>query len=72
MFYLITNYIFIIQKPKEWSDLIQKYREGQEDMDKQGELSAIMNGARSDSVNTTRSGIKRGTSGGKPVICETV
>ena len=35
-------------KPKELSDLIQKHREGQEDMDKQGELTAIMNGAKDD------------------------
>lgn len=35
-------------KPKELESLIQKHRVGKEDMDKQGELTAIMNDARSD------------------------
>lgn len=35
-------------KPKELESLIQRHRLGQEDMDKQGELTQIMNGARSD------------------------
>lgn len=35
-------------KPKELEQLIDKHRLGQEDMDKQGELTAIMNEARSD------------------------
>ena len=35
-------------KPKELEQLIDKHRPGQEDMDKQGELTAIMNDARSD------------------------
>lgn len=35
-------------KPKELEQLIDKHRLGQEDMDKQGELTAIMNDARSD------------------------
>ncbi len=33
-------------KPKKLEDLIKKHRLGQEDMDKQGELTAIMNDAR--------------------------
>lgn len=35
-------------KPKELADLIKKHRVGQEDMDKKGELTAIMNDARAD------------------------
>ncbi|MBE9908996.1 MULTISPECIES: type I restriction endonuclease subunit R [Enterococcus] len=35
-------------KPKELDKLIRRHRIGQEDMDKQGELTAIMNDARSD------------------------
>ena len=35
-------------KPKELEDLIQKHRIGQEDLDKQGEVTKIMNDARSD------------------------
>lgn len=35
-------------KPKELENLIKKHRLGQEDMDKQGELTAIMNDARAD------------------------
>ncbi|WP_416325252.1 type I restriction endonuclease subunit R [[Eubacterium] hominis] len=35
-------------KPKELEKLIVKHRYGQEDLDKQGELTAIMNGARDD------------------------
>ena len=35
-------------KPKELEKLIKKHRIGKEDMDKQGELTAIMNDARSD------------------------
>jgi type I restriction enzyme R subunit len=34
--------------PRELSNLIKKHRVGQEDMDKQGELTAIMNGAKED------------------------
>lgn len=34
--------------PKTLAELIKKHRIGQEDMDKQGELTAIMNGAKSD------------------------
>jgi type I restriction enzyme R subunit len=35
-------------KPKELEKLIAKHRRGQEDLDKQGELTAIMNGAKAD------------------------
>lgn len=35
-------------KPKELEKLIGKHRFGQEDLDKQGELTAIMNDARND------------------------
>ncbi len=35
-------------KPKELENLIKKHRLGQEDMDKQGELTAIMNDAKAD------------------------
>lgn len=35
-------------KPKELENLIKKHRLGQEDMDKQGELTAIMNEAKAD------------------------
>lgn len=35
-------------KPKELERLIEKHRVGQEDMDKQGELTVIMNDARAD------------------------
>ena len=35
-------------KPKELEDLIRKHRIGQEDLDKQGEITTIMNDARSD------------------------
>lgn len=34
--------------PKELEKLIKKHRRGQEDLDKQGELTAIMNGAKAD------------------------
>ncbi|WP_336078118.1 type I restriction endonuclease subunit R [Paenibacillus sp. 203] len=50
---LVTNFIRIwgldnSTKPKELENLIKKHRLGQEDMDKQGELTAIMNDARAD------------------------
>lgn len=50
---LVTNFIRTwgldnSTKPKELENLIKKYRLGQEDMDKQGELTAIMNDARAD------------------------
>ncbi|CAH0346752.1 HsdR family type I site-specific deoxyribonuclease [Bacillus sp. CECT 9360] len=50
---LVTNFIRTwgldnSTKPKELENLIKKHRLGQEDMDKQGELTAIMNDARSD------------------------
>lgn len=50
---LVTNFIRTwgldnIIKPKELENLIKKHRLGQEDMDKQGELTAIMNDARAD------------------------
>lgn len=50
---LITNFIRTWGldnsiKPKELEKLIKKHRLGQEDMDKQGELTAIMNDARAD------------------------
>lgn len=50
---LITNFIRTWGldnsiKPKELENLIKKHRLGQEDMDKQGELTAIMNDAKSD------------------------
>lgn len=35
-------------KPKELANLIKKHRRGQEDLDKQGEMTAIMNEARED------------------------
>ena len=35
-------------KPKELEELIRKHRIGQEDLDKQGEITTIMNDARSD------------------------
>jgi type I restriction enzyme R subunit len=35
-------------KPKELEKLIAKHRRGEEDLDKQGELTAIMNGAKAD------------------------
>jgi type I restriction enzyme, R subunit len=48
---LVTNFIRTWGldnsiKPKELENLIKKHRLGQEDMDKQGELTAIMNDAR--------------------------
>lgn len=50
---LVTNFIRTWGldnsiKPKELENLIKKHRLGQEDMDKQGELTAIMNDARAD------------------------
>lgn len=50
---LVTNFIRTWGldnsiKPKELEKLIKKHRLGQEDMDKQGELTAIMNDARAD------------------------
>ena len=50
---LVTNFIRTwgldnSTKPKEIENLIKKHRLGQEDMDKQGELTAIMNDARAD------------------------
>ncbi|WP_031538061.1 type I restriction endonuclease subunit R [Bacillus sp. MB2021] len=50
---LITNFIRTwgldnSTKPKELEKLIKKHRLGQEDMDKQGELTAIMNDAKAD------------------------
>ncbi|MCY9763606.1 HsdR family type I site-specific deoxyribonuclease [Paenibacillus alvei] len=50
---LLTNFIRTwgldnSTKPKELESLIKKHRIGQEDMDKQGELTAIMNDARAD------------------------
>jgi type I restriction enzyme, R subunit len=50
---LVTNFIRTwgldnSTKPKELENLINKHRLGQEDMDKQGELTAIMNDARAD------------------------
>ena len=50
---LLTNFIRTwgldnSAKPKELAALIQKHRLGQEDMDKQGELTAIMNDAKAD------------------------
>ncbi|SDO18274.1 type I restriction enzyme, R subunit [Paenibacillus sp. yr247] len=50
---LVTNFIRTWGldnsiKPKELESLIKKHRSGQEDMDKQGELTAIMNDARAD------------------------
>ncbi|WP_314588343.1 type I restriction endonuclease subunit R, EcoR124 family [Paenibacillus terrigena] len=50
---LLTNFIRTwgldnSTKPKELESLIKKHRLGQEDMDKQGELTAIMNDARAD------------------------
>lgn len=50
---LLTNFIRTwgldnSTKPKELENLIKKHRLGQEDMDKQGELTAIMNDARAD------------------------
>lgn len=50
---LLTNFIRTwgldnSTKPKELEKLITKHRLGQEDMDKQGELTAIMNDARAD------------------------
>ncbi|MEK3854059.1 type I restriction endonuclease subunit R [Cytobacillus sp. FSL H8-0458] len=50
---LVTNFIRTwgldnSTKPKELECLIRKHRLGQEDMDKQGELTAIMNDARAD------------------------
>lgn len=50
---LVTNFIRTwgldnSAKPKELENLIKKHRLGQEDMDKQGELTAIMNDARAD------------------------
>lgn len=50
---LVTNFIRTwgldnSTKPKELENLIKKHRIGQEDMDKQGELTAIMNDARAD------------------------
>ena len=50
---LVTNFIRTWGldnsiKPKELASLIKKHRLGQEDMDKQGELIAIMNDAKSD------------------------
>ncbi|WCK55117.1 HsdR family type I site-specific deoxyribonuclease [Aneurinibacillus sp. Ricciae_BoGa-3] len=50
---LVTNFIRTwgldnSTKPKELEKLIKKHRLGQEDMDKQGELTAIMNDAKAD------------------------
>lgn len=50
---LVTNFIRTwgldnSTKPKELESLIKKHRLDQEDMDKQGELTAIMNDARAD------------------------
>lgn len=50
---LVTNFIRTFgldnsTKPKELENLIKKHRLGQEDMDKQGELTAIMNEAKAD------------------------
>lgn len=50
---LVTNFIRTwgldnSTKPKELENLIKKHRLGQEDMDKQGELTAIMNDAKAD------------------------
>lgn len=50
---IITNFIRIwgldnSTKPKELENLIKKHRLGQEDMDKQGELTTIMNDAKAD------------------------
>lgn len=50
---LVTNFIRTwgldnSTKPKELEKLIEKHRSGQEDMDKQGELIAIMNDAKAD------------------------
>lgn len=50
---LVTNFIRTwgldnSTKPKELENLIKKHRLGQEDMDKQGELTAIMNEAKAD------------------------
>lgn len=50
---LVTNFIRTwgldnSTKPKQLEILIKKHRLGQEDMDKQGELTAIMNDARAD------------------------
>lgn len=50
---LVTNFIRTwgldnSTKPKELESLIKKHRLGQEDMDKQGELTAIMNDAKAD------------------------
>lgn len=50
---LVTNFIRTFgldnsTKPKELENLIKKHRLGQEDMDKQGELTAIMNDAKAD------------------------
>ncbi|OLO26795.1 DEAD/DEAH box helicase [Alkalihalophilus pseudofirmus] len=50
---LVTNFIRTwgldnSTKPKELENLIKKHRLAQEDMDKQGELTAIMNDARAD------------------------
>ncbi|MGO4952213.1 type I restriction endonuclease subunit R [Paenibacillus sp. LX16] len=50
---LVTNFIRTwgldnSTKPKELETLIKKHRLGQEDVDKQGELTAIMNDARAD------------------------
>lgn len=50
---LVTNFIRTWGldnsiKPKELESLIKKHRLGQEDMDKQGELTAIMNDAKAD------------------------
>ena len=50
---LVTNFIRTWGldnsiKPKELENLIKKHRLGQEDMDKQGELTAIMNDAKAD------------------------
>ncbi|MCP1312496.1 type I restriction endonuclease subunit R [Paenibacillus tyrfis] len=50
---LVTNFIRTwgldnSTKPKELESLIKRHRLGQEDMDKQGELTAIMNDARAD------------------------
>lgn len=50
---IITNFIRTwgldnSTKPKELENLIKKHRLGQEDMDKQGELTTIMNDARAD------------------------
>lgn len=50
---LVTNFIRTwgldnSTKPKELENLIKKHRLGQEDMDKQGELTAIMNDVKAD------------------------